>query len=151
MLKPDRSYNIADSEISFYMGETADQGILVAYPTGDVQPPGLDDDANYAVVPTSVDQKPVGILMDTVVNEDLTRVELRSHLREVQINNKVEIVREGWFITNKLSDGITPTAGDDLYFAVNGLFTTETGSEKVGSFESSKSADGYARIRLKIS
>lgn len=150
-LQKDRMFNHGESEVSYYMGEVAAQGILVAYPTGAVQPPGLDDDANYAIVPTAATQKPVGILLDTVVNKDLTETELNRSKRERQINNKVEIVREGWFVTDRLASGITPSAGDTLYFTTGGLFTTATGSEVVGSFESEKNTDGYARIRLKIS
>lgn len=150
MLKPDRNYSPADSDISFYMGETADAGIMVVYPTGDVSPPGLDDDANYVTVPTDTSEKAVGILMNTVVNLDLSRTELSSHLNEVQINNKVEIIRRGWFVTNKLASSITPSPGDPLYFAATGVFTTATGSEIVGRFESGVNSDGYARIFVDV-
>ena len=150
MLKPDRMYNFADSEVSFYMGEVASEGILVAYPTGDVLPPGLDDDAGYAVVPTSVADSIVGILLNEVENQDLSVTELRSHLNKVQINNKVEIVRRGWFVTDQVDTGVTPQAGDDAYFVAGGLFTTVASSDKVGKFEGDINSAGFVRVFVNI-
>jgi len=150
MLKPDRHFNPADSECSYYMGVVANQGILVAYSTGDSLPPALDDANGYAHVPLTTDAKPIGILLDNVVNKDLTDTYLNRSRREVQINNKVEIVREGWFVTDRLVAGINPSPGDDMYFAVGGLFATATGNQLIGTFESTVDGDGYCRIRLKI-
>lgn len=149
MLKPDRQYNIADSDPSYYMGGVAASGIVVAYPTGDVVPPGLDDNAQYAIVPTNVSNKIVGILMNEVVNPDLSNTELQSHLNKVPINHKVEIVRRGWFVTDQLEAGIDPVVGGNLYFKVGGQLTTTASSAVIGRFESVVT-NGFARVFINI-
>lgn len=150
MLKPDRNFDRARSEISYYMGEVAEQGILVSYPTGDVLPPGLDDKDQYAVIPADDTVVPLGILLDNVVDKDLTDCAPNKSRREVQVNNKVEIVRAGWFVTDQLEDGIAPAPGDDMYFIAGGLFSTTAGSAVVGKFESTVDANGFARVYVQL-
>lgn len=151
MLKPNRFFNPADSEVSYFMNETGEAGSPVAYPTGDVMPPGLDDAEGIAVIPTATNQHLIGILCTNVVESNDPLSGRRQHLNEVWVGDKVEIVRAGWFVTNRLEDGITPSPGDNLYFNADGLFTDQSGSAKVGKFESAVDEDGYARILLRIS
>ncbi len=157
MLNRNMLFDRGDSETSFYMAEAAEAGILVAYPTsGTVSPPGLDDADNIAIVPTSTSDKPIGILMDTVKELTDSRYLPNETIREVLFDTangvypKVEIIRRGWFVTDQLHTGATAAPGAALYFAVGGLFTSASGSARVGTFESHEDADGFARIRLDV-
>lgn len=156
MLQRDMLFDRGDSETSFYMAEAAEAGIIVCYPTsGTVSPPGLDDADNVAIVPTSTSDKPIGILMDTV-KADSDRYLPNETVREVLFDTaagtypKVEIIRRGWFVTDMIHTGATVTPGAAAHFAVGGTFTSVTTSARVGTFESNKDADGYARVRINL-
>ena len=68
-----------------------------------------------AVVEGSV---PVGILLNDVVNKDLTRTHLNQHKDEVQKGGKVTVLRKGYVVTNNIQG--TPSAGDIAYVHNNG-------------------------------
>lgn len=148
-LKPDRVE--AYTDISFFMNSTAERGgiavhvssgsgvsmddanALVAYPTGDVE-----------------ETNPAGLLLNDVVNYDLTRQHINWHRDEVQVGSKVTLLRQGQVVTNLVASGVSPSAGDDAYYSVDGELTTATGSAKVGRFLSSLDADGYAKVDINI-
>lgn len=146
-LKPDRIELLTD--VSFFMSTTATRGGIASISTGGS---GVAmDDANavvsYAAVASGC--KPVGVLLNDVVNLDLTRQHINWHKDEVQIGSKVTLLRQGQVTTNVVS-GI-PTIGADAYYGVNGVLTpTSTNSTKVGRFLSTKDADGYVKVDINI-
>jgi hypothetical protein len=146
-LKPDRIE--AYTDISFFMNEVAERGGIVVH---DTSGSGVSmDDANALVVyPTGTSGEPAGLLLNDVVNLDLTRQHINWHRDEVQIGSKVTLLRQGQVTTDVIATGVSVTAGDNAYFGANGELTNATSSVKVGRFLSSKDADGYAKVDINI-
>ena len=152
-LKPDRIE--AHTDISFFMNEIAERGIIVVH---DVTTSGLGasmDDADNIVKKPDVaggsGEQPAGLLMNDVVNLDLTRQHINWHKNEVQIGNKVTLMRQGQVTTNMIESGVLPAPGDKAYFTTDGeLSTTSTNSTQVGRFLSSLDSDGYCKVDVNI-
>lgn len=139
-----------DTDISFFMNETATRGLVVSVNTA-----GSGAAMDSAVALCTVKANPsgayaLGVLLNDVVNYDLTRQHLNQHKDEVQQGGKVTILRRGWVVTNSISG--TPAGGQDAYLAGTGLIsaTQATGAPKVGQFLSSKDADGYAKVSINM-
>ena len=92
---------------------------------------------------------PVGILLNDVVNKDLTRTHLNQHKDEVQKGGKVTVLRKGYVVTNAITG--TPSAGDAAYASevVAGNVAT-SGTYVVGRFVSTKDEDGYAKVEVNL-
>ncbi len=147
-LKPDRIENQTD--ISFFMNTTAERGGVASVVTGGVGASMDDADAVVAYAAVASGAKPVGVLLNDVVNLDLTRQHINWYKDEVQVGGKVTLLRVGQVTTNMV-DSSTPKAGDDAYVGVSGLLsTTSTNSVKVGQFLSGKDSDGYAKVSVNI-
>lgn len=148
-LKPDRVEHKTD--ISFFMNTTAERGGLVSVVTAGS---GVSmDDANSVVSyrATVSGAKPVGLLLNDVVDLDLTRQHINWYRDEVQKGGKVTVLRQGQVTTNMIVSGTTPSAGDDAYVGVSGLIgTSSTNSVKVGQFLSAKDVDGYAKVSVNL-
>ena len=152
-LKPDRIESHTD--ISFFMNEVAERGVIVVH---DVTTSGLGasmDDADNVVklpdVANGSGEKPAGMLLEDIVNYDLTRQHINWHKSETQIGGKALLLRQGQVTTNKIASGVTPAPGDKAYFTTNGLLeTTATNSTQVGRFLSSLDADGYCKVEINI-
>lgn len=149
-LKPDRIE--AYTDISYFMNTTAERGGVVVHLTGGA---GVSmDDANAVVIyPTGVNAntKPAGLLLNDVVNYDLTRQHLNWYRDEVQVGGKVTLLRQGQVTTNLVASSVTPTAGADAYYDATGKLTTvSTDSVKVGRFLGSKDSDGYVKVDINI-
>lgn len=145
-LKPDRIEHLTD--ISFFMNTTAERGGVVSFVTGGVGAAMDDADAvvEYAVANTGA---PAGVLLNDVVNLDLTRQHINWHKDEVQVGGKVTLLRVGQ-VTTDLVDG-TPYAGDAAYVGPSGLISTSSsGATKIGTFLSSVDSDGYAKVSVNI-
>jgi hypothetical protein len=149
-LKPDRIESYTD--ISYFMNVVGERGGVVVHGTSGAG--ASTDDAGATVAyPTGVvsGTKPAGVLLNDVVNLDLTRQHLNYHRDEMQLGGKVTLLRQGQVTTNMVATGVTPAAGSDAYYDGNGLFTTtSTGSTKVGRFLSSKDSDGYVKVDVNI-
>ena len=165
-LKADRHEAVTD--ISFFMNETAERGVVVVHST-----PGsgsaMDDSNALVTVPTTASGTyPAGLLLNDMVNIDLTRQHLNQHQDEVQKGGKITLLKEGWVVTNKLEVNSKPTVGAPAYFASSGLLSTTNpaaydastiagasnplGNEDalVGRFLSTEDADGYAKVYIDI-
>jgi hypothetical protein len=148
-LKPDRIELLTD--VSFFMNSVAERGGVVCVVTAGS---GVSmDDANAVVeYATAVSGKPVGILLNDVVDLDLTRQHINWYRDEVQKGGKVTLLRQGQVTTNKIVSGATPSAGVDAYVGANGLIGTSSASSavKIGQFLSAKDADGYAKVSVNL-
>jgi hypothetical protein len=102
---------------------------------------------------------PLGILLNDVVNLDLTRQHLNWHKDEVQKGGKVTILKKGWIVTDQV-DG-TPTIGATAFLGGSGKIATVqdgaacTGTSclyapPIGQFLSNKDADGYAKVAINV-
>lgn len=143
-----------ESEIGFFFDATAERGgiaVLKTVGSGD----GMDQSvavAEYAA--TSSGKMPIGVLMNDVVNIDLTRQKLNPYKDEVQINTKVCLWSKGDVETNWLLPGITVSMGDRAYLGPSGYITNaDLGANAtpiVGYFKSSKDEDGFAKVAVNL-
>lgn len=148
-LKPDRIE--AYTDISFFMNEVGERGGVVAHSTSGS---GVSmDDPNavveYAASPSG--KSPAGVLLNDVVNLDLTRQHINWHKDEVQVGSKVTLLRQGQVTTDVVATGLDISAGDAAYFGAEGKLTTDdTNSVQVGRFLSDYDADGYVKVDINI-
>jgi len=155
-LKSDR-YE-AQTDISFfYNAGTATRGGVVVLDAVNASGAAMDQGLNlvkYAqATATSV---PVGILLNDVVNKDLTRIHLNQFKDEVQKGSKVTVLTQGWVVTSNITGSPTPgqvayadsvTAGNLTNSAVS---ATASGNLAVGRWMSNKDADGYAKVFVNL-
>jgi hypothetical protein len=121
-LKGDR-YEL-QTDVSFFMNEVAERGGVVVLNN---TPSGAAMDASNNVVTYIADptgKVPMGILLNDMVNLDLTRQHINWHKDEVQKGGKVTVLRKGYVLTNKISTSGTPVAGNYAYVADSGLIST---------------------------
>ena len=149
-LRRDRNEHLTD--LSFCMNATAERGIIVVHSTGGSGAAMDDSNAKVIAPATTVSGKnPAGLLLNDVVNLDLTRQHINFHKDEVQQGNKVLLLRRGTVVTDQISG--TPTVGAKAYFVVGGTISAsnqDSVSTQVGRFLSVKDADGYAKVEINI-
>jgi hypothetical protein len=105
--------------------------------------------------------KPAGLLLNDVVNLDLTRTHINWHQDQVQLGGKVTVLKQGFVVTNVIIG--TPTAGAPAYYDASGFLTATDPSTgglsgpagwakemQVGRFQTIKDADGYAKVEINI-
>ena len=160
-LKADRYEESTD--ISFFYNEgTATRGGVVVLDALGASGAAMDQGANkvkYATATTGT--VPIGILLNDVVNKDLTRTHLNQYKDEVQKGGKVTVLTRGWVVTNMI-DG-TPKAGDLAFTSHENIsahtagnictaaeMTGASGELCVGRFMSRKDADGYAKVYVNL-
>ena len=156
-LKSDRS--VLDTDISFFMNEAATRGGVASVSTGGSGAAMDQGEAlvTYAALPSGA--IPVGLLLNDMVNIDLTRQHLNQHKDEVQKGGKVTLLRKGYVVTSNL-EGTSPSAGDPAYVAHRGNLATsdlssddtdDDGSTRlVGRFLSGVDQDGYAKVYIDL-
>lgn len=151
-LKADRIELLTD--ISFFMNTTAERGGVAGIAAAGTAGSGVSmDDANAVVayVAAVSGTRPIGVLLNDVVDLDLTRQHINWHKDEVQKGGKVTLLRVGQVTTDRLVSGITPTAGTPAYVGASGLIgTSSTNAVQVGTFLSGKDSDGYAKVSVNI-
>ena len=143
------------TDISFFYNEgVATRGGVVIHDTAG-SGAAMDQGVNlvkYAAV--SGGSVPVGVLLNDVVNKDLTRTHLNQYKDEIQKGGKVTVLRKGYVVTNNITGA--PAAGDTAYAChVNaGNFRKDSpgssGNLLVGRFLTSKDADGYAKVEVNL-
>ena len=156
-LKSDRS--VLDTDISFFMNEAATRGGIASVSTGGSGAAMDQGEAlvTYAALPSG--KVPVGLLLNDMVNIDLTRQHLNQHKDEVQKGGKVTLLRKGYVVTNSL-EGTSPSAGDPAYVAHSGnLAASDLSNDEgdadgstrlVGRFLSGVDQDGYAKVYIDL-
>jgi hypothetical protein len=150
-LRPDRNEFLTD--LSFFMDEVAERGILVVQST---QGSGAAMDQSEAAVKIGTyanraTDMPVGLLLCDVVNLDLTRQHINYAKDEVQKGNKVLLLRRGFVVTDQISGDIT--MGEPAHWMGGGQLcsaTAESVSVQVGRWLSKKDADGFAKVEINI-
>jgi hypothetical protein len=151
-LKPDRVESYTD--ISFFMNTTGERGGVVVHDTTGVGA-SMDDAGAVVGYPNGTDLsglEPAGVLLNDVVNYDLTRQHLNWHRDEVQVGNKVTLLRQGQVTTNVVDPDVAPAAGERAYFDAFGRFSNAdvAGSTQVGRFLSGLDSDGYVKVDINI-
>ena len=153
-LKADR--NELDVDISyFYNAGTAERGGVVALASAGSGAAMDQAGAKVAYTAAANDVIPVGVLINDVVNLDLTRQHINWHKDEVQKGGKVAILKKGYVVTNMITG--TPTAGVLAYLddATAGNLTIKANVDTteyihVGRFMSTKDEDGYAKVEINL-
>lgn len=152
-LKPDRVEHLTD--ISYFMNETAERGVIVVHDTGG-SGAAMDDALATVKLPASLGAdvqsgNPAGLLLNDVVNLDLTRQHINFHKDEMQQGGKVTLLRRGTVVTDQVSG--TPLVGEGAHYYLTGQLvgaSTDSTSVKVGRFLSVLDADGYAKVEINI-
>lgn len=104
---------------------------------------------------------PKGILMQDMVQYDLTRQHINYYRDEVQIGGKLLVLVKGYVNTNSIIPGAAPIAVGDLAVlcssgqltnitylnTVNGVWNKSLNPE-VGRFMSTLDEDGYAKVSI---
>ena len=156
-LKADRYEESTD--ISFFSSVTGVRGMVVcldAAALAGASGAGMDQGENTcSPQAAAVTDVPVGIMLNDVVNKDLTRTHLNQFKDEVQLGGKVTVMTRGWVVTNNVTG--TPKAGDLAYASetigeVSTVAATAAGSGNLalGRFMSRKDADGYAKVYINL-
>ena len=155
-LKADRYEESTD--ISFFYNEgTATRGGVVVLDAALASGAAMDQGGNkvkYAAA--SASDVPVGILLNDVVNKDLTRTHLNQFKDEVQKGGKVTVMTRGWIVTSNITG--TPSPGNVAYAdsVTAGNISTIAGTAEasgnlaIGRFMSNKDADGYAKVYVNL-
>ena len=153
-----------------FMNATGEVGYFVVFDTSVSGLGAAFDDTNSVVklplIANASGEKPAGVLLMDVVNKDLSRTHLNQHKREGQIGGKVALLTRGVLVTNAITGGLQPLPGDPACLTQGGVLTNTivpiTGtlgagltpvtlsSNRVGTFLSSKSSDGYAKVAVNI-
>ena len=154
-LKPDRDYaEVTDitqfwSEVSAQ--DTQEKGGIACVET---QGSGvaMDDVTNVVQYAASASGAvPKGVLLQDV-NPPLssTRDYKNFHNMEVRPGEKVTLLRKGWLVTDMIEG--TPAVGGGAYVGSSGLIsaTSGTASARIGRFETTVDADGFAKIYIDI-
>jgi hypothetical protein len=157
-LKADRYEESTDISY-FYTAGTASRGGVVCLETLSASGAAMDQgDNTVSYQQAASSDVPVGILLNDVVNKDLTRTHLNQYKDEVQKGGKVTVLTRGWVVTNMI-DG-TPTPGDVAYASDSagtaGYITDSaanaaaSGNLAIGRFMSAKDSDGYAKVYVNL-
>lgn len=151
-LRADRKQ--VDSRIDFFMNEVAERGGIASISTVG-SGAAIDQSvqlATYAANPSGA--RPIGLLINDMVNLDLTRQHLNQYKDEVQIGGKVTIWEKGEVVTNRIQPGITIAAGDTAYLHASGYLTNtnflDQSNNVVGRWMSKKDQDGYAKVAVNL-
>ena len=151
-LKADRYEESTD--ISFFYNEgTATRGGVVLLDAALASGAAMDQGGNkvkYAAATSST--VPVGILLNDVVNKDLTRTHLNQYKDEVQQGGKVTVMTRGYVLTSNL-DSVTITPGEVAYASASNagnITNVLTSGQAIGRFLSAPDADGYAKVSVNL-
>ena len=144
-LKPDRVEHLTD--LSFFMDEIGTRGQIVTH-SSDGSGASMDDANAKVIKATATGQNPAGLLLNDVVDIDLTRQHINFAKDEVQKGGKVLLLRRGTVVTDNVAG--TPAAGAKAYFTTDAKITSAAGSGQIGRFLSAEDADGYAKVEINI-
>jgi hypothetical protein len=153
-LKADR-HELA-TDISFFMDEVASRGGIACISTGGSGAALDQAGAKVSYVADASGAVPAGLLLNDMVNLDLTRQHINWHKDEVQKGGKVTLLTQGNVVTNMIYPGDTPTAGGLAYVAHSGYIaaankdSTLGQSSVVGRFISTKDEDGYVKVAVNL-
>lgn len=155
-LKADRHEETTDISY-FYTAGTATRGGVACLSAVGASGAAMDQGVNTVVYKQAgATDVPVGILLNDVVNKDLTRTHLNWYKDEVQQGGKVTVLTQGYVVTNNITGNPTPgqvayadfvTAGNISNVAFN---AAASGNHAIGRFMSAKDSDGYAKVRVNL-
>jgi hypothetical protein len=151
-LKGDRYEGITD--IAWHMNEVAERGGIATLSTAG-SGAAMDQSQNlatYAANPSGA--VPLGILLNDMVNKDLTRTKINEHKNEHQKGGKVTLLKEGYVVTNMVRPDIVaaPVGSETCFVGPSGLLDTAeaNGAFPIGEFQGVADEDGYTKVYVKL-
>lgn len=151
-LKGDRFEGITD--IAWHMNEVAFRGGIATLSTAGS---GAANDQSQALATYAVEESgavPLGILLNDMVNKDLTRTKINEHKNEVQQGGKVTLLKEGYIVTDfARADIVTdPSGGAVCYVGPSGRLETlqAEGAFACGEWQTSPDEDGFSKLYVKV-
>ena len=157
-LKSDR--HELQTDISFFMDEAATRGGVVSHGSTTGSGAAMDQGkavVTYAAVPSG--KVAVGLLLNDMVDIDLTRQHVNWHKDEIARGGKVTLLTRGWVVTSSI-EGTAPSAGDPAYLAHSGNLAASDlsnddsdadGSTRVvGRFLSGADEDDYYKVAIDL-
>lgn len=153
-LKPDRSRDRSQDDVTWFMNEVAEKGGLAVISTAG-SGAALDQSVNLCTYSASPSGKMVvGVLLVDMVDKDLSQTHLNPYNGEVQKGGKVLLNGHCHVHTNMIYPGLTITGGTTAYLGPSGLFqnvyVNDAATPIVGQFLSSKDEDGYCKVRVNV-
>lgn len=155
-LKADRYEESTDISF-FYNEDVATRGGVVVLDAALASGAAMDQGGSKVMYKqATATDVPVGILLNDVVNKDLTRTHLNQYKDEVQKGGKVTVMTRGWVVTSNITGSPAPgqvayadsaTAGNISVLAGT---AAASGNLAVGRFMSQKDADGYAKVFINL-
>ena len=152
-LKGDRE--IIETDITLTCESVTERGVALVYRTvgSGIAIGNSAGKAELVVNPSG--SKVAGLLLNDVVDIDVTRFRLCPHKDERLVGSRSTLLRKGRVTTNKVTG--TPTSGATAYLALNGNLTptrSATGgivaTPKVGVFAGAKDQDGFAAVDVDL-
>lgn len=149
MLKEDRI--VTEQNLGFYMNVVGEAGQVVAVSGVGLGAEMDSVDQEVAITATLAFAVVGGILMQDVVNKDLTKTQPNFHNGEVQVGGKVTLLRRGELVTDQVS-GTAITVAGPAYLAAGGTLssTQALNAPRVGTFLSAQDADGFVRVSVSL-
>lgn len=148
------------TDIQWFMNEVATRGGIACISTAG-SGASLDQAANLLTYPAnSSGALPFGMLLNDMVNYDLTRQHINWHKDEVQQGGKITVGRRGWWTTNMVVG--TPAKGDKAILTSSGYITNLSAANfaagnfnralnpLVGEFQSTLDEDGYCEVAVQL-
>lgn len=151
-LKPDRQIDLYFND--FFGSATAERGVWVASTSGVNVASGVAADSAFQFVEVATNPSGrnfVGVLLNDIVNRDLSDTTMNRNKSEAQVGDKVAIGREGWFVTNKIAGASSIQPMAIAYAGPTGVFTTVQllngqSLTAVGHFMTRPDEQGYCKI-----
>ncbi len=156
-LKADRYEESTDISYFYNAAAATRGGVVCLDDSGQASGAALDQGENLVSYQTAAATDiPIGILLNDVVDKDLTRQHINQHKDEVQKGGKVTVMTRGWVVTNNITG--TPVAGTLAYADATtaGNITTSastaqaSGNLAVGRWGSRVDSDGYAKLYVNL-
>ena len=154
-LKADR--HELDVDISFFMNETAERGLVVCMSTAGSGAAMDQAGALVSIQGATGSVIPVGVLLNDVVDLDLTRQHINWHKDEVQKGGKVSILKKGYIVTDQVALTGSFVAGAlaflddaDTGYIVNAAHVDDGEYTAIGRFMSDADEDGYYKIEVNL-
>ena len=148
-LKSDR-FELQTDISFFYNAAATTRGCVVSHASV-TDPTGAAMDQGVNLCAKSTSAVPVGILLNDVVDKDLTRTHLNQYKDEVQKGGKVTVLRKGYVVTNNITNTGDVDPGDPAYACQNNAGNVAaSGTYQVGRFLTATDSDGYAKVEVNL-
>ena len=148
------------TDILIFGNSVMERGGIASYSTVGSGAPMDQSQQLIAYSANSSGAIPAGMLLNDMVNYDLTKQHINWHRDEVQQGGKLTLGLRGWWVTNKIIG--TPAAGDRAVLSNSGFVQNvsqqkfllgqydPTNNPPVGRFGSTLDEDGYALVRVEL-